>query len=186
MAYIALGSDWMQTAKAWQDSGAPTKPVLISVANSIETSARIEHAFQSGQVPIPKLCERSAILRIDSKVLEKAEDAAIAVADTTEADEGIDSDEDVNTDGAKRTASQQYELLRRQVDSIGKPGEPGARFHNVISVSMLSEGWDARTVTHIMGLRAFQASCCASRLLAVGCVELTLRQTKTACYFPSM
>nr|WP_249355634.1 hypothetical protein [Chloracidobacterium aggregatum] len=38
---------------------------------------------------------------------------------------------------------------------MGKAGQPGEKIQNVISVGMLSEGWDAKTVTHIMGLRAF-------------------------------
>ena len=55
----------------------------------------------------------------------------------------------------KLNAKQRAELLRRQVDTVGRPGQPGGRIRNVISVGMLSEGWDAKTVTHIMGLRAF-------------------------------
>jgi type III restriction enzyme len=50
------------------------------------------------------------------------------------------------------------------VDTVGKVGQPGEKIQKVISVGMLSEGWDAKTVTHIMGLRAFtSAALCASR-----------------------
>ena len=55
----------------------------------------------------------------------------------------------------KLTKDQQAELLRQMVDTVGRTGEPGGPIQNVISVGMLSEGWDAKTVTHIMGLRAF-------------------------------
>lgn len=41
------------------------------------------------------------------------------------------------------------------VNTIGKEGKLGAHIRCVVSVSMLTEGWDANTVTHIMGLRAF-------------------------------
>ncbi len=47
------------------------------------------------------------------------------------------------------------ELLREVVNTVGKPGKLGAHIRCVVSVSMLTEGWDANTVTHIMGLRAF-------------------------------
>ena len=47
------------------------------------------------------------------------------------------------------------ELLREIVDNVGKRGRAGQDLQNVISVAMLSEGWDAKNVTHIMGLRAF-------------------------------
>lgn len=47
------------------------------------------------------------------------------------------------------------ELLRVIVANVGKRGAAGQDLQNVISVAMLSEGWDAKNVTHIMGLRAF-------------------------------
>ncbi|MEI6846417.1 MAG: DEAD/DEAH box helicase family protein [Chlorobiaceae bacterium] len=48
------------------------------------------------------------------------------------------------------------EILREVVNTVGKPGNKlGAHIRCVVSVSMLTEGWDANTVTHIMGLRAF-------------------------------
>ena len=47
------------------------------------------------------------------------------------------------------------EILREVVNTVGKPGKMGAHIRCVVSVSMLTEGWDANTVTHIMGLRAF-------------------------------
>jgi type III restriction enzyme len=55
----------------------------------------------------------------------------------------------------KLTKKQQAEFLRRQVDTVGQVGKPGERIQSVVSVGMLSEGCDAKTVTHIMGLRAF-------------------------------
>jgi len=67
--------------------------------------------------------------------------------------------DDENGDDApverKLTKAEQGELLRRIVDTVGKAGQPGEQIQKVISVGMLSEGWDAKTVTHIMGLRAF-------------------------------
>lgn len=47
------------------------------------------------------------------------------------------------------------EILREVVNTVGKPGKLGAHIRCVVSVSMLTEGWDANTVTHIMGLRKF-------------------------------
>jgi type III restriction enzyme len=47
------------------------------------------------------------------------------------------------------------EILREVVNTVGKKGTLGAHLRCVVSVSMLTEGWDANTVTHIMGLRAF-------------------------------
>ena len=58
------------------------------------------------------------------------------------------------------------------VDTVGKKGKSGEQIRNVISVGMLSEGWDAQTVTHILGLRAF-----SSQLLCEQVVGRGLRRT---------
>ncbi len=47
------------------------------------------------------------------------------------------------------------ELLREVMNTVGKPGQLGGAIRCVVSVSMLTEGWDANTVTHILGVRAF-------------------------------
>lgn len=46
-------------------------------------------------------------------------------------------------------------ILREVLNTVGKPGRLGAHIRCVVSVNMLTEGWDANTVTHIMGVRAF-------------------------------
>ena len=47
------------------------------------------------------------------------------------------------------------ELLREVMNTVGKQGRLGEQIRCVVSVSMLTEGWDANTVTHILGVRAF-------------------------------
>ena len=47
------------------------------------------------------------------------------------------------------------ELLREVMNTVGKSGQLGACIRCVVSVSMLTEGWDANNVTHILGIRAF-------------------------------
>ena len=47
------------------------------------------------------------------------------------------------------------DLLREVMNTVGKPGKLGEHVNCVVSVSMLTEGWDANTVTHILGVRAF-------------------------------
>ena len=41
------------------------------------------------------------------------------------------------------------------MNTVGKPGRLGDSIRCVVSVSMLTEGWDANTVTHVLGIRAF-------------------------------
>ena len=47
------------------------------------------------------------------------------------------------------------DILREVMNTVGKPGKLGENIKCVVSVSMLTEGWDANTVTHILGVRAF-------------------------------
>ena len=47
------------------------------------------------------------------------------------------------------------ELLREVMNTVGKAGQLGGSIRCVVSVSMLTEGWDANTVTHVLGVRAF-------------------------------
>ena len=64
------------------------------------------------------------------------------------------------------------DLLREVMNTIGKPGKLGENIRCVVSVSMLTEGWDANTVTHIMGVRAF-----GTQLLCEQVVGRGLRRT---------
>ena len=47
------------------------------------------------------------------------------------------------------------DLLREVLNTVGKPGRLGENIKCVVSVSMLTEGWDANNVTHVLGVRAF-------------------------------
>jgi type III restriction enzyme len=64
------------------------------------------------------------------------------------------------------------ELLREVLNTVGKEGRLGESIKCVVSVSMLTEGWDANTVTHIMGVRAF-----GTQLLCEQVVGRGLRRT---------
>ena len=159
--YYLLGKDWLETAKAWKEMGFTTPPVMISVANRTETAARVKYAFDHKKIRIDELCEPERILHIDSKVLEMAE--------SQEEEVSVDDDSEPSFKISKK---EQAERLRRMVDTVGQEGKPGEGIQKVISVGMLSEGWDAKTVTHIMGLRAF-----SSQLLCEQVVGRGLRRT---------
>ncbi|MCU0784453.1 MAG: DEAD/DEAH box helicase family protein, partial [Verrucomicrobia bacterium] len=84
-------------------------------------------------------------LRIDSELLAQAE-----------------------SEDPKTTRKEVAEELRKIVSTVGKPGEPGERIRCVVSVNMLSEGWDANNVTHIMGLRAFHSQLLCEQVVGRG------------------
>jgi len=166
--YYLLGKDWLETSKAWEKAGFKTPPVMISVANRTETAARVKYAFDHKKVRIDELCIPERILHIDSRVLEMAEaqEEAAPIAAAAQDDDSEDIPE------LKLSKKELAESLRQTVDTVGRIGKPGAFIQKVISVGMLSEGWDAKTVTHIMGLRAF-----SSQLLCEQVVGRGLRRT---------
>lgn len=180
-AYTLLGKDWLETYKTWRDANFPTPPVMITVANRTETAARIKYAFDHNGFHLDELTAPERTIHIDSKVLEMAEeqdidepasiddDVSNNLTDVLSLSEGT---EPPNHQPRKQTKKEQAAQLRETVDTVGKVGQPGAQIQNVISVGMLSEGWDAKTVTHIMGLRAFN-----SQLLCEQVVGRGLRRT---------
>ncbi|MBI4594750.1 MAG: hypothetical protein HY730_00040 [Candidatus Tectomicrobia bacterium] len=84
-------------------------------------------------------------IRIDSKLLEKIES----------------EDPEATRDEAARE-------LREIVNTVGKPGKPGQDVRCVVSVAMLTEGWDANNVTHILGVRAFGSQLLCEQVVGRG------------------
>lgn len=173
-AYLLLGKDWQAAKDAWKKAGHKIPPVMITVANTTNTSARIKYsfdhdAFLMSVAGLDDLCTPEKTLQIDSSILNKAE-AETQPIDVEEAEENAEDEESPKE--KKLTQKQQAEKLRLIVDTVGRIGQPGEQIQNVISVGMLSEGWDAKTVTHIMGLRAF-----SSQLLCEQVVGRGLRRT---------
>lgn len=154
-AYNLLGNDWLEAKRSWEKSGHKIPPVMITVANRTETSSRIKYAFDHNNIAVRDLCNPKKTLQIDSNVLKNAESQGKAL-------------DILNNEEVKLTKDQQNELLRQMVDTVGKEGEPGEQIQNVISVGMLSEGWDAKTVTHIMGLRAFSSQLLCEQVIGRG------------------
>lgn len=104
--------------------------------------------YGSGLPGFPELWNRKGFevtKRIDSELLAAAE-----------------------SDDPKATRNEAAEELRKIVATVGKPGEPGANIRCVVSVNMLSEGWDANNVTHILGLRAFHSQLLCEQVVGRG------------------
>jgi type III restriction enzyme len=163
-AYYLLGKDWLATKEMWIKAKHEVPPAMITVANQTETAARIKFAFDHNEILIPELCDSEGILQIDSKVLNEAE----SQVDVTEIVNPESEDENNDNETKKLNKKQQAEYLRRMVDTVGQKGQPGEKIQNVISVGMLSEGWDAKTVTHIMGLRAFSSQLLCEQVVGRG------------------
>lgn len=104
--------------------------------------------FQNGLPGFEELWNRKGAeftLRIDSELLSAAE-----------------------SEDPKATRKEAAEELRKIVSTVGRAGEPGERIRCVVSVNMLSEGWDANNVTHILGLRAFHSQLLCEQVVGRG------------------
>lgn len=186
-AYTLLGADWLEAAKDWRESGHKSPPVMLTVCNRTETAARIEHYFNSGSAFWPELQAPNRTLRVDSKVLEKAEvgEAASSDKDYEARLQAIVSAADIpGTRKERLEGLKKEELLRELVDTVGKYGRAGQDLQNVISVAMLSEGWDAKNVTHIMGLRAFTSQLLCEQVIGRGLRRVGYEKDENGLFTP--
>lgn len=186
-AYTLLGADWRATAAEWKALGHLSPPVMLTVCNKTETAARVEHYFNTGKAEWPELQNSNRTFRVDSKVLEKAELGETATADK---DYELRLREIVEAaripEERKETlrGMKKEELLRELVDTVGKRDQAGQDLQNVVSVAMLSEGWDAKNVTHIMGLRAFTSQLLCEQVIGRGLRRVAYDKDENGLYLP--
>jgi len=143
-----LGADWLQSKDDWQKQDRRTPPVMIMISNRIETAARLEYSLVNGFFSVDELADKAKLIRIDQDALDK-----------------IEADEEEKLDKSKREL---VEIEREKFNTVGKEGRAGEQVQCVIGVNMLSEGWDARTVTHILGLRAFTSQLLCEQVVGRG------------------
>ena len=77
------------------------------------------------------------------------------------------------------------DLLREVMNTVGRPGRLGADIRCVVSVSMLTEGWDANTVTHIMGVRAFGTQLLCEQVVGRGLRRVSYEVDPKTGFFPT-
>jgi type III restriction enzyme len=177
-ALEALYGHYKKTFDAWSEAGIKVPPCFIVVCNNTSASklvydyisgfirtnedgstqlenGRLEYFrnFDEHGNPIPQ----PRTLLIDSEELESGE-----ALDPNFREFASDEIERFRWEIRERTGDRQQadnitdqELLREVMNTVGKPGRLGESIRCVVSVSMLTEGWDANTVTHVLGVRAF-------------------------------
>jgi type III restriction enzyme len=173
-ALEALYGHYEETYELWQREGISVPPCFIIVCNNTATS-KLVYDYVSGfrrengefvdakfelfsnydqyGNPYPQ----PNTLLIDSEQLESGE--ALDKKFREAASEEIERfrREIVQRSGNPQDAENisEADLLREVMNTVGKKGKLGESIRCVVSVSMLTEGWDANTVTHILGVRAF-------------------------------
>lgn len=156
-AYMLLGEDWLKTYNDWMAAGSQIPPVMISVTNTTYSAQRIKNAFLRKDIAIDELGDEKYLVEIDAKMMEDAEDSG-----------GSTTKDDDESDTGKISKKRMAEIIREKVNTTGKVGKPGQDLRNIVSVAMLSEGWDANNVTQIMGLRAFSSQLLCEQVVGRG------------------
>ena len=177
-ALEALYGHYAKTFALWQEADIPVPPCFIVVCNNTATSklvfdyisgfhrdnpdgsttlvnGRLElfRNFDDHGEPLP----RPHTLLIDSEQLESGQ-ALDRNFRTMAADEIERFRKEIvaRTGDVRQGANlSDQDLLREAMNTVGKAGRLGGLTRCVVSVSMLTEGWDANTVTHVLGVRAF-------------------------------
>ncbi|MDZ7854598.1 BPTD_3080 family restriction endonuclease [Sphaerotilus sp.] len=181
-ALDALYGHYEKTYDAWQAAGIRVPPCFIVVCNNT-ASSKLVYDFISGfdrpnedgtSTPVPGRLPlfrntdehgnplgRPRTLLIDSEQLESGE-ALDDTFRTAAAAEIAQFRQEVLARGGSLAeevrAGKGFDdarLLREVMNTVGKVGRLGESIRCVVSVSMLTEGWDASTVTHVLGVRAF-------------------------------
>ena len=177
-ALDALYGHYQQTFEQWREAGIRVPPCFIVVCNNTATSKLVYDYISGfrreredgpgplvqGRLPLFRNFDddgtplsRPPTLLIDSEQLDSglalSRDFRTAAADEIERFRR----EVIERTGDRRQAEglSDEDLLREVVNTVGVLGRLGEQVRCVVSVSMLSEGWDARTVTHVLGVRAF-------------------------------
>ncbi|MCY4054871.1 MAG: DEAD/DEAH box helicase family protein [Cyanobacteria bacterium MAG CAR4_bin_6] len=179
-ALTALYDHYSRTFHQWQAAGISVPPCFIVVCSNTSTSKLIYDYIsgfqrqtqgdpattQPGALPLFRNFDehgrplaRPRTLLIDSEQLESGQ-ALDPGFRTAAADEVERFRKDIiRRTGNRRQAEalSDADLLREVMNTVGKDGRLGGGTRCVVSVSMLTEGWDANTVTHVLGVRAFGA-----------------------------
>jgi type III restriction enzyme len=160
---------------------------MLTVCNRTETAARVEHYFNKGDCHFPEMHAPEKTLRVDSRILEKAEVGEKAGTDKDYEARLQEIIEAANIPDVKKQALlalKKEEQLRAIVDNVGKRGLAVQDIQNVISVAMLSEGWDAKNVTHIMGLRAFTSQLLCEQVIGRGLRQVAYERDEQGLFLP--
>ncbi len=177
-ALESLYGHYAKTFDLWKAAGISVPPCFIVVCQNTAIS-KLVYDFISGfvqkgtdgsETPVPGRLElfrnfdehgnpvpKPNTLLIDSMQLEGGDTLEDNFREMAADEIARFRKEIVERTGDVRAADKvsDQELLREVMNTVGKPGSLGASIRCVVSVSMLTEGWDANTVTHVLGIRAF-------------------------------
>ena len=189
-ALEALYGHYEETYNLWTKSGIHVPPCFIVVCNNTSTSKLVydyvsgfyrenedgSTTLENGRLSLFRNFDEHGnpyakpnTLLIDSEQLESGD-----ALDKNFRDMAADEIERFRYEMRERGDHQKAEnitdqdLLREVMNTVGKEGRLGESIRCVVSVSMLTEGWDANTVTHVLGVRAFGTQLLCEQVIGRG------------------
>jgi type III restriction enzyme len=190
-AMEALYGHYAKTFELWQEAGIEEPPCFIIVCNNTSTSKLVydfvsgfirenddgSETLENGRLALFRNYDehgshypRPRTLLIDSEQLESGD-----ALDKNFRAMAADEIERFRREIIERTGNRKegenitdQDLLREVMNTVGKPGRLGGSIRCVVSVSMLTEGWDANTVTHVLGVRAFGTQLLCEQVIGRG------------------
>ena len=177
-ALDALYGHYEKTYELWQKENVTVPPVFIIVCNNTSTS-KLVHDYVSGFYRLAEDGKMNVYHAGRLELFRNYDDSGNRLArprtllidsEQLESGEALDPEfREMAADQIERFRREMIErgdveksrkitdqdLLREVMNTVGKEGKLGESIRCVVSVSMLTEGWDANTVTHILGVRAF-------------------------------
>ena len=174
-ALETLYGHYEKTSVVWDKSGSTVPPVFIVVCNNTSTSKLVydfisgyelpKHLgrWKKGKFPLfsnvgdnEKPSNRLRTLLIDSEQIDSGESMSKEFKQLAAPEiDQFQKERRQRNQGRDSEKITDEDLLREVMNTIGKKGKLGEQIRCVVSVSMLTEGWDTNNVTHILGVRAF-------------------------------
>ncbi len=193
-ALQSLYTNYEKAYDLWQKNPhGLTPPVMIVVCNNTKVSKLVydwiagwekvtadgKKVIEKGNLPIfnneenGEWSEKLSTLLIDSKQLESGE----ALKGEFKKASKTQIEQFMHKMNVEKVTDE--DLLREVLNTVGKKDKLGEKIKCVVSVSMLSEGWDARRVTHILGVRAFSTQLLCEQVVGRGLRRSTYDVEKT-------
>lgn len=182
-----LAGLWREMFREWdrdasQGKRPPVPPVFIIVCRDTRL-ARVVHEWVIGEgggpaPPIEEFLNRDGneyTVRIDSKVVEEISSGAAKSDESRRLRFVLDTIGKTVWPGG-RPPEEYLELVEKMNRKAAEEGgsridpsiPPGRDVRCIVSVAMLTEGWDATTVTHIVGLRPFESQLLCEQVVGRG------------------
>lgn len=177
-ALSALYGHYAKTFALWEETGIRVPPVFIVVCNNTATS-KLVYDFIAGfekvdddGTPHVHAGHLALFRNFDEQGNRLARPRTLLIdSEQLESDEALDKEFwNIAKDEIERFRRELIErsgnladgqtisdrdLLREVMNTVGKEDRLGESVRCVVSVAMLTEGWDTNTVTHVLGVRAF-------------------------------